>query len=134
MILGLGIDLIEIARVQKSIDRFGNHFIDRVFLPTEIEYCKKMKSPARHYAARFAAKEAVAKAFGTGIGPLIGWKDIEIRCHESGQPYLVFHGKGAKLAESRAVRGSCISVTHHESTAASVAVLHSFNPSESVKT
>ena len=125
MILGLGIDLIETARIQASLERFGDRFLNRVFLPGEIAYCKTMKSPARHLAARFAAKEAVSKAFGTGIGRSLGWKDIEICRRDNGEPYLLLHGNAARMAEARGVQGTAISLTHHASAAAAVAILHS---------
>ena len=125
MILGLGIDLIETSRIQASLDRFGERFIHRIFLPEEIAYCQRMKFPARHFAARFAAKEAVSKAFGTGIGKSLGWKDIEVCRKETGQPYLVLHGNGSVLAQTLGVGGSMLSLTHHETAAAAVAVLYS---------
>jgi len=124
MILGVGIDLIETSRIQDSLDRFGDRFLQRVFLEGEISYCKTMKFPARHFAARFAAKEAVSKAFGTGIGQSMGWKDIEVYRNQSGQPYLRLHGNGAKLAESWGVAGSLLSLTHNESSAAAVVILY----------
>ncbi len=128
-ILGLGLDLIETARIQDSLDRFGERFLNRVFLVGETDYCLKMKFPARHLAARFAAKEAVSKAFGTGVGHALGWKDMEICRQESGQPYLVLHHKGAELAKARGVTGSLITLTHHESAAAAVAILYGMDDS-----
>jgi holo-[acyl-carrier protein] synthase len=124
MILGLGIDLVETSRIEDSLNRFGDRFLNRVFRPSEVEYCMKMKFPARHLAARFAAKEAVSKAFGTGIGSALGWKDMEILRKESGEPFLVLHGSGAELAKNRNISGSMISLTHHETSAAAVAVLY----------
>ncbi len=123
MILGIGIDLIETARIQDSLERFSDRFLQRIFLPGEIKYCEQMKFPAPHFAARFAAKEASSKAFGTGIGRSLGWQDIEVCNKESGEPYLVFHGKGAQLAKERSVGGSLISLTHHQSAAAAVVIL-----------
>ena len=75
-VLGIGVDLVEVARIQHSLDRFGERFLHRVFTDGEIEYSTSMKFPARHLAARFAAKEAVSKAFGTGIGKAMGWREI----------------------------------------------------------
>jgi len=75
-VLGVGVDLVENVRIQHSLDRFGQRFLRRIFTAGEIEYCQSMKFPTRHFAARFAAKEAVSKAFGTGIGSAMGWKDI----------------------------------------------------------
>ena len=79
MILGTGIDLIEVARIASSFAKFGERFVNRVLLPDEIAYCLAHKNPAPFLAVRFAAKEAVSKAFGTGIGAQLGWQDIEIR-------------------------------------------------------
>src|SRR6266542_4366023 len=86
-VIGIGVDLVECARIQRSIDRFGDRFLHRVFTDGEIEYSMSMKFPARHLAARFAGKEAVSKAFGTGIGKAMGWRNIDIRKKESGAPF-----------------------------------------------
>ena len=102
-VIGIGVDLIECARIQHSIDRFGDRFLHRVFTDSEIEYSMSMKFPERHLAARFAAKEAVAKAFGTGIGRAMGWRNIDIRKKESGEPFLVFSGPAQELAARRGV-------------------------------
>lgn len=123
MILGVGMDLIETSRVEASWKRFGERFLARVFLPAEIAYCLAMKFPARHLAARFAAKEAVSKAFGTGIGAQLGWKDIEVCRHASGQPYLALHGGGERLFRERGATRAHLSLTHHETAAAAVAIL-----------
>ena len=125
MILGVGIDWIETARIEQSVQRFGERFLQRVFLKGEVEYCQSMKFPARHFAARFAAKEAVSKAFGTGIGRSLGWRDVEVQRHSNGQPYLVLHGQGKTLAKERGVKQTHLSLTHHESAAAAVAILSS---------
>lgn len=125
MILGIGIDLIETSRVETSWKRFGERFLGRIFLPAEIEYCLGMKFPARHLAARFAAKEAVSKAFGTGIGSRLGWKEIEVCRREGGQPFLVLHGDGEILGRERGVVRTHLSLTHHETAAAAVAILES---------
>jgi holo-[acyl-carrier protein] synthase len=79
MILGIGVDLVEVERIEQSIARHGERFLQRVFTDSEIAYCSPMKGPGPHYAARFAAKEALAKAFGTGISTELGWLDIEVR-------------------------------------------------------
>ena len=101
MILGIGIDIIEVARVKASHERFGERFLNRILLADEIAYCLSHKNPAPFLAARFAAKEAVSKAFGTGIGASLGWQDIEIRRKESGEPFVILHGNGKKLFKSR---------------------------------
>ena len=99
-VLGIGVDLVEVERIQHSLDRFGERFMNRVFTEGEIVYCQSMKFPARHFAARFAAKEAVSKAFGTGIGKAMGWRDIDVHKKESGEPFLVLHG-GADRSRQR---------------------------------
>lgn len=85
-IRGIGNDIIEIARIRKSIERQGQAFIERLFTPREIEYCNKYKDPIPHYAGRFAAKEAIVKALGTGFGAQIHFHDIEILNDEAGKP------------------------------------------------
>ena len=113
-VLGIGVDLVECARIQRSIDRFGDKFLHRVFTDGEIAYSKSMKFPARHLAARFAAKEALSKAFGTGIGKAMGWRDIDIQKKPSGEPFVVLTGHAKELAERRAVRAVWITLSHTE--------------------
>jgi holo-[acyl-carrier protein] synthase len=125
MILGVGIDIIEVARVQASHEKFGERFLGRILLPDEISYCLTHKTPGPFFAARFAAKEAVSKAFGTGIGAQLGWRDIEVRRKESGEPFVVLHGKGQKLLEARKARAVLISLSHTENYATAVAILES---------
>jgi holo-[acyl-carrier protein] synthase len=122
-VLGIGVDLVECARIQRSIDRFGDRFLHRVFTDGEIEYSMSMKFPARHLAARFAAKEAVSKAFGTGIGKAMGWRDIDIRKKPSGEPYLVFSGAAQELATKRRVISALITLSHTEHHAVACIVL-----------
>ena len=123
MILGTGIDLIEVARIASSFEKFGERFVNRVLLPDEIAYCLAHKNPAPFLAARFAAKEAISKAFGTGIGARLGWHDLEIRRRESGEPFVVLHGKGAELLAARGGKKVHLSLTHTEIYAAATAIL-----------
>jgi len=123
MILGTGIDLIEVSRIASSFEKFGTRFVNRILLPDEIAYCLSHKHPAPFLAARFAAKEAISKAFGTGIGAQLGWHDLEIRRKESGEPYVVLHGKGVELFTARRASGLHISLTHTENYAAATAIL-----------
>ena len=97
--------------------------MNRILLPDEIAYCLSHKNPAPFLAARFAAKEAISKAFGTGIGAQLGWQDMEIRRKESGEPFVVLHGKGKKLFESRGAKRLLVSLSHTENYAAATAVL-----------
>src|SRR4026209_1362567 len=98
-VIGIGVDVIECSRIQHSLERFGERFLHRVFTEGEIEYSNSMKFPERHLAARFAAKEAVSKAFGTGIGKAMGWRDIDVRKKPSGEPYLILIGGAEELAK-----------------------------------
>ena len=123
MILGTGIDLIEVARIAASVARFGDRFVNRVLMPDETGYCRSHQNPAPFLAARFAAKEAVSKAFGTGIGAQLGWQDIEIRRKESGEPFVVLHGQGKKLFRSRRAKRLLVSLSHTANYAAATAVL-----------
>jgi holo-[acyl-carrier protein] synthase len=123
MILGIGTDIIEVARIKASHEKFGERFLNRVLLPDEIAYCLSHRNPAPFLAARFAAKEAISKAFGTGIGASLGWQDMEICKKESGEPFVVLHGKGQKLFKSRKAKRLLISISHTENYASVTAVL-----------
>jgi holo-[acyl-carrier protein] synthase len=128
-ILGTGVDIVETARIQDSLDKFGERFLNRCFWPGEVTYCNGMKFPALHFAARFAAKEALSKAFGTGIGHHLGWKYMEIRKRDSGEPYAVLHGKGEELAKARGVTEVFVSLSHSKDYAAAQAVIVGLTPS-----
>lgn len=123
MILGIGIDIIEVARITASLEKFGERFGQRILLPDEVAYCLSHKHPAPFVAARFAAKEAISKAFGTGIGSHLGWQDMEISHKESGEPFVILHGKGKELFQSRRAKNVFISISHTEFYAAVTAVL-----------
>src|SRR5262245_33744705 len=97
MSLGVGVDLIEVERIRSVLQRHGERFLNRVLRPGEIEYCMAQRDPAPFVAARFAAKEAVSKAFGTGIGSHLGWRDVEVTKLPTGQPQVKFHDKGQTL-------------------------------------
>lgn len=123
MILGVGIDIIEVRRIAASYEKFGERFVNRILLPDEIAYCQTHKNPAPFIAARFAAKEAISKAFGTGIGAALGWQDMEIRRKESGEPFVVLQGKGEQLFASRGAKRLLISLSHTANHAAATAIL-----------
>ncbi len=122
-VLGIGVDIVENARIEHSLERFGERFLHRVFTAGEIEYCQSMKFPARHFAARFAAKEAASKAFGTGIGKAMGWRDIDVHRHASGQPYVVLEGGAKQLAAERGVAAVWLSLSHTDQHAAATIVI-----------
>ena len=123
MILGTGIDLVEVARIASSFEKHGESFLNRILLPDEIAYCLQHRQPAPFLAARFAAKEAISKAFGTGIGAELGWLDMEIRRQESGEPFVVLHGKGQQLLAARGAKKLHVSLSHTENYAVATAIL-----------
>src|SRR5437660_1857093 len=125
MILGVGIDIIEVARIQSSHERFGERFLNRILHPNEIGYCLSHRVPAPFLAARFAAKEAISKAFGTGIGAQLGWQDMEIGRKESGEPFVILHGAGQRLLAARGGRAVLVSLSHTQAHATAVAILES---------
>src|ERR1700758_847223 len=122
-VIGIGVDLVECGRIERSLERFGEKFLRRVFTEGEIEYSMSMKFPARHLAARFAGKEAVSKAFGTGIGKAMAWRNIDIGKRESGEPFLVFSGPAHELAAQRGVTSALITLSHTEHHAVACVVL-----------
>jgi len=123
MILGTGIDIIEVARIASSYEKFGERFVNRILLPAEMTYCLAHRNPAPFLAVRFAAKEAISKAFGTGIGAALGWQDMEICKKESGEPFVVLHGKGRELFVARGAKQLLVSLSHTENYAAATAIL-----------
>lgn len=123
-VLGIGIDLVENARIRESLEKFGDRFKRRIYLPAEQAYCDAKADPVLHYACRFAAKEAVSKAFGTGIGAALGWCDIEIVKREgSGEPLVHLHGGGGELLKARGASRVLVSLTHTKDYSAAQAVL-----------
>ena len=125
MILGLGIDLIEVERIRSAYERHGERFLNRVLHPNEIAYCLTHREPAQFLAVRFAAKEAISKAFGTGINAQLGWRDMEVGRRESGEPFVILHGAGLKLLAERGARAVLLSLSHTAHYATAVAVLES---------
>lgn len=123
MILGTGIDLIEVARIESAHAKFGERFLNRILRPDELAYCLSQKRPGPFLAARFAAKEAISKAFGTGIGAQLGWQDMEVRRKESGEPYVVLHDGGLALMEKRRATRVHLSLSHTEIHATAIAIL-----------
>jgi holo-[acyl-carrier protein] synthase len=123
MVLGLGTDLIEIERIQASMDRFGERFLERVFTAGEIAYCMRKKQSAESFAARFAAKEAGAKALGTGISRGVSWKEIEVRREMGQRPTLHFSGRAGELAAAMGVRRVQLTLSHSRTLAIAVAMV-----------
>lgn len=123
MILGIGVDIIEVDRILAACDRHGDRFLHRILRPGEIEYCRGFSRPGPHIAARFAAKEAVSKAFGTGIGAHLGWHDIEVANRPSGQPYVILHDKGREVMNERGAGQLHLTLSHTQAHAVAVAIL-----------
>jgi len=128
MILGTGIDLIEVARIQTALEKFGDRFWKRVLRPEEAAYCMSHKRPAPFFAARFAAKEAISKAFGTGIGSQLGWLDMEVCRKKTGEPYVVLHDGGLELLKKRNGKIVHLSISHTEAHATAIAILEGDGP------
>jgi holo-[acyl-carrier protein] synthase len=119
-----GVDIIEVDRVRHSLEKLGESFRSRVFTAREVEYCENKKAAKyQSYAARFAAKEAVSKAFGTGIGEKIGWKDIEIVNDADGKPHVELSDKGKEFFNELNASGISLSLSHCKSYAAAYAVI-----------
>src|SRR6202451_4254224 len=112
MIVGSGIDLAEIGRLKRSIDRHGRRFLDRIYTAAEQAYCLRKRNSAESFAARFAAKEAGAKALGTGISQGVGWLEIEVVREPGGKPSLRFHGRAGEIAAALGVAHIALSLTH----------------------
>ena len=122
MVVGLGTDLAEIARVRRSVERFGSRFLDRIYTPGEIAYCLRKKDGAESLAARFAAKEAGAKALGTGISRGVGWQDFEVRREPGGNPSRWLSGRAAELAAELGIDRLSLSLTHTRDLAMAVVI------------
>lgn len=124
MVIGTGIDVVEIERVARSIERYGSRFLERVYTTGEIAYCqRKRRNAAESFAARFAAKEAGAKALGTGIGFGVTWRELEVGREPAGQPLLLLHGRAAEIAASLGVRRSSLSITHTRTQSMALVIL-----------
>ena len=112
MIVGTGVDLVEISRVESILRRWGDQFLGRVFTSSEVHYCEKFRNKGGRYAARFAAKEAVFKALGTGWGKGIRWRDVEITRGPEGKPNLQLGGRAAEVARELGVCRIALSLSH----------------------
>ncbi len=118
MKLATGVDLIEIARIEEVVARHGKHYLERIYTPAELEYCGKR---AESLAGRFAAKEAVAKALGCGIGD-VNWKEIEILGDEQNAPYLTLTGVAQQKAKERGLETWSVSISHSQSHSVALVV------------
>ena len=123
VIVGTGIDVIEVPRVAAAIERFGQRFLNRVFTEGEIRYCDSKANRVERYAARFAAKEAAMKALGTGWSRGVRWRDLEVLRQPGGRPTVAFHGRAAEFAAKLGVTNAALSLTHTKAEALAQVIL-----------
>jgi holo-[acyl-carrier protein] synthase len=122
-LIGIGTDIVEIARIKDLRERQGERFLDRVYTESELQYCMKMKTPDQHLAARFAAKEAVTKAFTVGIGEYFDWKSVGVVTGERRQPEVELDEKGKRFLERVGGVRISLSLSHSEYAAIAVAAI-----------
>ena len=123
MVLGLGTDITEVHRIQASLERYGQPFLNRIYTVGEIAYCQaRKKTAAQSYAARFAAKEAAAKALGTGISRGVTWQELEVIRNRGEAPQILLHGRAAEIARARGITRLTLSLTHTTAIAMAVVI------------
>jgi len=123
MIVGLGIDIAEVDRIERAIRRYGQRFLQRVFTPAEIDYCQSKANVFERFAGRFAAKEAAMKAIGTGWRRGVRWRDFEVVREPSGRPSIRFSGVAADFAERLGMKRALVSITHTAAQAIAQVIL-----------
>jgi len=112
VIIGTGIDIVKVARIAATVERFGERFLNRVFTASEVRYCRSKQNMMERFAARFAAKEAGFKAIGTGWRDGVTWQDVEVGREPGGRPTLRYSGKAAEFAARLGVRRTSVSLSH----------------------
>jgi len=125
MIVGTGIDIAEVSRIQQAVERFGDRFLNRIFTDGEMHYCDSKANRMERYAARFAAKEAAMKALGTGWNHGVRWRDCEVTRMPGGRPTIAFHGKAAEFAAQLGVKNAALSISHTAEQAIAQVILES---------
>jgi holo-[acyl-carrier protein] synthase len=123
MIVGTGVDITEVDRIEAAIKRFGSRFLKRVFTPAEVRYCTGKPNAAERLAARFAAKEAGMKAIGTGLRHGITWQDVEVVRLPGQRPMLEFHGRAAEFAARLGCKRTHLSLSHTKEQAIAYVIL-----------
>jgi holo-[acyl-carrier protein] synthase len=123
MILGIGVDLCEVERIEAAIARHGERFLQRIYTPAEQAYCESKINRMERFAGRFAAKEAAMKALGTGWRRGVAWRDFEVARAESGQPIIRLHGAAREIAEQMGVQRALVTITHTKSMAMAQVVM-----------
>jgi len=130
MILGIGVDIVEVARIRAAVDRYGEHFIRRVFTPAETAYCRKCAHPEQRFSTRFAAKEALLKALGTGWTGGLRFADVEVTNNELGAPSVQLHGEARAVADRMGVQRILVTLSHHRDFAVAQVLLEGEAPAE----
>ncbi|MEJ2506468.1 MAG: holo-ACP synthase [Ignavibacteriaceae bacterium] len=126
MVIGIGTDIIEIDRIKNSIEEYGDNFLSKIYTPIEIDYCNSKANKYQHFAARFAAKEAIYKALATGWQKDLYWQDIEISNLPTGMPVVNLNGKLKKfLSDDKELK---ISISHSNKYVTCVAIIYKINP------
>ena len=119
-VIGVGVDIVEVNRIEAAIGKFGNRFLKKIYTDTEIKYCNTGKAACQHFAGKFAAKEAVYKTLN--IDCVVKWTEIEIKNLKQGRPRVVLHGKVAKMAKEKRIKKILISISHIKASAVASAV------------
>ena len=121
-VIGIGTDIVEVLRIAQMIERHGELFLHRVYTPREIEYCSSRKAATQHYSGRWAAKEAILKALGTGWARGISWRDIEVRNDEGGKPIVRLGGGAREVCEQLGIADMLVSISHCRTHASAFAI------------
>lgn len=123
MIEGFGVDIVEVKRIKSAVKKWGRRFLDKIYTKRELAYCKSKGAPEQHLAARFAAKEAVYKAFGGEEDAPIAWTDVEILNEKNGKPKVILKGSAKRLKEKRRISKVVVSLSHTENYAVGNCIL-----------
>ena len=119
-VIGVGVDIVEVARIEEAIKRFGDRFLKKIYTDTEIKYCNTGKVAFQHFAGKFAAKEAIYKTLN--IDCVVKWTEIEVKNLKQGRPYVVLHGKVKKIAKEKNILSVLVSISHIKTRAVASAV------------
>ncbi len=123
MIVGTGIDIVEVPRIGATLARFGRRFLQKVFTEAEVRYCESKQNKTERYAARFAAKEAALKAIGTGWRRGVGWREVEVGHEPGGRPTIHFSGRAAEFAARLGMKRAALSLSHTKEQAVAQVIL-----------
>lgn len=122
MIVGIGVDIISVKRIRSAVERHGDRFTRKLFTPAELAYCRARTRQYEHMAGRFAAKEAVAKAIGTGVAHGVSVREVEVVNNPDGKPDIVLHGRTERIVADRRIRNIHVSLSHTEEFAVAYAI------------